>query len=213
MGFAGKIAGVVAVLAVLGGCQTGGHQQRAMGDEPAGTQPASETAPTGGSGAAPGVSASELQKALAELDKGHHDKMKLAWYVTSPFKSVPPAMRPFYKDMGTGQKELATELENWAKAHHVDLTYHYGKDPMGQAQKIMEDESEKEAKSVGQEDFERDMLINMKQDYGWDASLDKSLLKRVTDPALKSYLEKSLKAHEEGLVAIRELLKKYKFAG
>ena len=213
MGFAGKCVGVVAILAVLGGCQTGGHQQQAMGDEPAGSPPAEETAPSGGSAAAPGVSAADLQTALAELDKGHHDKMKLAWYVSSPFKSVTPAMRPFYKDMGTGQKELATELEDWAKEHHVDLTYHYGKDPMGQAQKIMEDASSKEATSVGQEDFERDMMMNMRQDYLWDASLDKSLLKRVTDPALKSYLEKSLKSHEEGLVAIRELLKKYKFEG
>ena len=139
--------------------------------------------------------------------------MKLAWYVSSPFKSVTPAMRPFYKDMGTRQKDLAKDLEEWAKAHHVDLTYHYGTDPMGQAQKIMEDESEKEARAAGKEDFERDMLINMKQDYGWDAALDKSLLKRVTDPALKSYLEKAVHAHEEGLAAINELLKKYKFAG
>lgn len=212
MGFVGKCAGVAAVLAMVVGCQTGGKRE-AMADDAPSVNGAAPGENGSGAAAAPGVSASDLQDALAELDKGHHDKMKLAWYVSSPFKSVAPAMRPFYKDMGTRQKELASELEGWAKKHGVDLTYHYGSDPMGQAQKIMEDDSEKEAKSAGKEDFDRDMLINMKQDYGWDASLDKALLQRVTDPALKSYLEKAEHTHEEGLVAINGLLKKYKFQG
>src|SRR5206468_6429016 len=107
---------------------------------------------------AAGVTPSDLRDALAELDKGHHDKIKLAWYVSSPFKSVAPAMRPFYKDMGTRQKELANEFEGWAKQHHIDLTYKYGSDPMGQGQKIMEETSEKEARALGQEDFDRTML-------------------------------------------------------
>lgn len=139
--------------------------------------------------------------------------MKLAWYVTSPFKSINPAFKPFYEDMAKRQKELATELEAWAKSHELDLTSRYTNDPMSQGQKIMEDRSEKEARSDNQQDFERDMLINMKQDFGWDTSLILALQKQVTEPALKTYLEKSLHAHEEGLVAVNVLLKKYKFAG
>jgi hypothetical protein len=201
---------IVATALLLGGCQTAARSQ----DE---ETPAAQSQPaaTGDSQsrAVASISPAELRDALAELDKGHHDKMKLAFWVSTPFKSVDPVFKPFYQNMAKQQKELAKELEDWAKAHHVDLTYHYTDNPMSRGQKIMEEDSEKQARSENEEEFQQDMMINMRQDYGWDASLTKALLPRVTDPALKSYLEKSLKVHEDGLVEIRGLLKKYKLQG
>ncbi|HUO07228.1 MAG TPA: hypothetical protein VM008_02775 [Phycisphaerae bacterium] len=201
---------IVATLLFIGGCQTGA---RSEGNETPVTQSQPAEASQTQASTAASMSTSDLRDALVELDKGHHDKMKLAFWVSTPFKSVDPAFKPFYQNMAKQQKELAKELEDWAKAHHVNLTHRFSNEPLSQGQKIMEEDSEKRAKSENKEEFQLDMLINMRQDYGWNASLNKALLPRVTDPALKSYLEKSLKAHEDGLVEIRALLKKYKFEG
>jgi hypothetical protein len=209
--FARRRCGVLAMILLLAGCQTGAKSQPeeppSMSSTPSSSPPPA-TQPVAGT-----ISPSDLRDALAELDKGHHDKMKLAFWVSTPFKSINPAFKPFYEEMGRSQKELAGELESWAKSHKVDLTYHYENGPMSQGQKIMEDRSEKEARADDKEDFERDMLINMKQDFGWNLSLILALQKRVTDPALASYLEKSRHVHEEGLATVKELLKKYKFSG
>jgi hypothetical protein len=196
------IAIVAATL--LAGCQSSAKTQAV---DPSPAAPAADTVPQ------TTLSPSDLRTVLAELDKGHHDKMKLAWYVQSPFKSINPAFMPFYHDMGVQQKELADELESWAKAHKIDLTYHYSDSPLGKAQKIMEDGSAKQARSDDTEDFERDMLINMRQDHQWNISVIEAVQPQIQDAALKAYLEKNLHVQEDSLVAINALLKKYKFTG
>jgi len=189
---------------LLAGCQSSSKTQAV--DRPA-ADPATQAAPV------TTLNPADLRSVLAELDKGHHDKMKLAWYVQSPFKSINPAFMPFYHDMGVQQKELADELESWAKEHKIDLTYHYSDSPLGKAQKIMEDSSARQARSDDTEDFERDMLINMRQDHQWNISVIEAVQSQVQDAALKAYLEKNLHVQENSLAMLDALLKKYKFTG
>jgi hypothetical protein len=62
-----------------------------------------------------------------------------------------------------------------------------------------------------QQDFERDILMDMSNDYEWHAALCKAMLPSVTDPELRDYLRKSLAMYEKGGVEIRMLLKRYNF--
>jgi hypothetical protein len=159
------------------------------------------------------LSASDLHDVLAELDKNHHDRMKLAFWVKTPFRSADPVFKTFYKERGDAEKALADELESWAKSHHIDLTYHYGTDTFGKAQKIMEDRQEKVVRADGKEDFDRDMLIDELQDYEFGISLVTAFIPSVHDPALQTYLQKSLHSQEAASQQVQAFLKKFKYTG
>jgi len=155
----------------------------------------------------------ELRSVLADLARAHDQKAQLAWYVNTPIlRSVNPAIKPFYQNMGKVHKELYGEITAWAKAHNIDLTYRFSNDTAGRAQKMMEDRQEKLVRGDDKQDFERDNLMQMYNDYEWQLAEIRALLPHVRDPALKAYLEKSLKAHESGSGEIVALLKRFKFS-
>ena len=107
-GHARTCLSIVATALLLGGCQTAARSQD---EETSGAQSQPAATSDTQARAAPSISPTDLRDALAELDKGHHDKMKLAFWVSTPFKSVDPAFKPFYQNMGKQQQELAKELE------------------------------------------------------------------------------------------------------
>ncbi len=139
--------------------------------------------PPAGAAAGTTLAASDLRDVLAELDKGHHDKMQLGWWVNAPLlRSGDPVFKAFYKQMAAQQKDLAAELENWAKGRHMDLTYHYTDDTFSKAQKIMEGRQEKLVRGDNKENFDRDMLIDEIQDYEFTISLITALCPRCMIP-------------------------------
>jgi len=167
--------------------------------------------------AAPGpaiadIPAAELRSVLADLARAHEQKTQLAWYVSTPLRSIDAPFKPFYAKMGQQEKDLLASLQAWAKAHNVDLTYKASGDTTGRAQKIMEDRQEKLVRGDDKTNFERDNLMQMYSDYEWQVAEVQALLPKIKDPALKTYLEKSLKIHEDGSAEILGLLKKYKFS-
>lgn len=157
----------------------------------------------------------ELRWALADLARAHQQKGLLATWVSLPLVGPPVqgAVRPFYQKMGERQGELLGELRTWAQARGVDLTYRAGTDVDGRAMAIMEARQEKMVRGSGAGDFDRDMLMQMYHDYEWQVCVIQALLPRVREPALRSYLERSLRVHEEGSGEIVGYLRRFKWAG
>jgi hypothetical protein len=155
----------------------------------------------------------EVRDALAILNRGHSQKMQLAFYATSPLlRNISPQAKPFFVRMGEVHEDLQRQLKKWASAHKVHLTFHYSNDLAGRAQKLMEDRQEKVIRSDSNEEFQRDILINMQMDHDWESSLISATLPMVQDRELRGYLENSLRAHESAAKEIRGLLEKYRFS-
>jgi hypothetical protein len=203
----------------LGGCQHAPDSAGAAAVVPtamqggAGTRPASMEVPAAHPLA--DVPAAELRAVLSELARAHEQKGMLATWVALPLVGPPvnASIRPFYGRMGPRQADLLKELRAIARERGIDLTYRPGTDTEGRAYALMEARQEKMVRAAGAADFDRDMLMQMYNDYEWQICLLQALLPRVKDSALRGYLERSLKVHEEGSAEIVSLLKRFKFAG
>jgi hypothetical protein len=152
----------------------------------------------------------ELRDVLAELANAHGQKLQLATFLNLPFMGVDEPFKDFFSKMESQQRELNVQLRAWADARHLDLTFHYGTDSMGQAVKIMESRQGSALQTINRVDRERQALIQMYTDYEYRVSLLQALLPSVRDPALKAYVGKSLKIHEDGSALLVELLRRFK---
>ena len=192
-------AGACAGLAVLLlACANGGKAE--------GENPPRVMAAEGGGGT--------IQEVLPQLAKAHSDKVQLAMFVGMPFiHRVDPAVKAFAEKMGEQNKELLKDLKAYAEANKISLKFEYSADANGRAQKGMEDEQSKALQGAGGTEFELLVLVLEYSDYGWNKALVKTTLEKEKglDPALKAYLEKSLKVHEEGIREIEGLLKRFQF--
>jgi len=149
--------------------------------------------------------------ALAELAKGHSDKMQLGWYASSPFRHVDPAIKQFAQDMRTTQDDLHHKLKTWADAHRIDLAIHYNPaDPRDIARQAMEKQQGDSLQADSNIDFQRDVIILMYMYYQNQLSLIQALIPRIHDPELKAYLEQSQRVHTAALKSLRDLLGRYK---
>ena len=151
----------------------------------------------------------ELRDLLAGMARSHDDKTQLAFYEALPWNNTGEPFHAFYTEMGKKHAELLKELQAYAKGAGIDLKFSYSNDTAGRAQKIMEARQEKLVRGDTKADFGRDTLMQMYTDYEWQISLIQALLPTVTDPALKAYLQKSLKVHEDGSNQLNGLLKKF----
>src|SRR4051812_34759366 len=104
------------------------------------------------------IPTAELRDVLADLARAHEQKTQLAFYVSTPLRTIDPQFKPFYTKMGEQQKALLTSLQSWAKENKIDLTYHHSTNTLGRAQKIMEDRQEKLVRGDDKSNFERDNL-------------------------------------------------------
>src|SRR4051812_20290531 len=95
-------------------------------------------------GAISTLSDADLREVLADFANAHQDKIELAFWVSTPLRSIDPQFKSFFDRMGRENKALNAELTGWAKSHNVNLGYSYGKDFYSQAQKLMEFRQEKE---------------------------------------------------------------------
>jgi len=179
----------------------------------AGTQAAVATTPA--VAAAPAVANvpptdERLRTLLAGMARAHDQKTQLAFYESMPWRKTSEPYHSFYVDMGKTQGELLADIRGWAKAHHMDLTFHFPADAEGKAQQILEARQEKLVRGDSNQDFVRDTLMQMYDDYEWQISLIQALLPYVQDPGLKAYLQKSQKVHEEGSARLVKLLQRFK---
>jgi Domain of unknown function (DUF4142) len=163
-------------------------------------------------GAVSTLSDADLRDVLADLAQAHNDKIELAFWVSTPLRPVDEPFKPFFQRMGTENKELLGELTAWAKQHHVNLAYSYGKDFYGQAQKLMEERQEKQIRADDRAAFEREILLQMYTDYEWRISELETLLPMVRDAGLKDYAQKALSMYEAGDGEIAGLLRHYQFS-
>lgn len=192
MGRVGATAAMAAVLA-LGACQS---------------MKAPQAQPAGSSGAID----AQVHEALTMLNRGHTQKMELAFYATTPLlRNIHPEAKAFFSRLSDVHGDLQRQLKKWAAKHKVDLTFRRGDDFAARAQKVMEDRQEKVIRSDSNADFQRDILMNMQIDHDWESSLISVILPMVQDGELRSYLQNSLRAHESAAREIRGLLEKYKF--
>jgi predicted outer membrane protein len=152
-----------------------------------------------------------MREMLSELAKGHNDKIQLAWFATTPFKTLQPPVKDFAHHMGKEHKELFARLQAWAKGHEVSLKFNFDDDLYGRARKIMEKTQGDEFQSSGGDDFQRDFLMLMSIDYLTQEAYLKTLLNASPDPELAGYLKDSLAAHEKDRAQIKEFLKHYKY--
>jgi hypothetical protein len=191
---------------MLGACQAA---RKVGAPQVAQTRPA--TRPSG----LADLPAEELRSVLSDLARAHEQKLQLSGWVAMPFVGPPvnAAFKPFYKQMGEKQGALLKQLQGIAKEHGIDLTYRPGTDVDGRAMTIMEKRQEKVVRGDGAADFDRDMLMQMYNDYEWQVCVLQALLPNVKDAVLKAYVEASLKVHEAGSAEVVGYLKKFKFAG
>jgi hypothetical protein len=210
-------------LAIVGGCQ---HAPDSLATASVAPPAGQVSAPPGAAAAGPAVSAgapagladvpgAELRDVLSELARAHEQKGMLTTWVAMPLVGPPVSagVRPFYQHMGPRQAELLKELRAFARSHGIDLAYRPATDTEGRALALMEARQEKLVRSDGAADFDRDMLMQMYNDYEWQICMLQALLPRVKDAGLRGYVEKSLKVHEEGSAEIVGLLKRFKWAG
>ncbi len=153
----------------------------------------------------------ELRDQLAELLKGHDDKVELAWYVSMPLHTVDPAIHDFFKRLSQDQKRLRDELNAWAKQNHLNLKFKFSDDLAGKARKAMEDAQGDVLQKDNNADFQRDVLVMMDVDFAQQKALANVLLKVAPDDALRAYLNDSIKTHDAETHAVRDLLQRYKF--
>jgi hypothetical protein len=208
----GAMIGTVLTSATLLSCHYMAPQSTAdvtAATRHADSQPSTQRADS--AAAAGTLSSQDLRDVLADMANSHNDKVKLSWWVSTPLRPVDPPFRPFFENMGKQNKELLQELQDWARQHRVDLTYHLSNDLDGRAQKIMEDRQEKLVRSDDKIKFQHDILMQMYTDYDWKSSQIQALLPSVKDPALRSYLEKSAKMYSDGSAQILSLVHRYKF--
>ena len=204
-------AGVVGVcVGIAVGCQSR-IGVKAAATHPAAVATTTQSAAATASAWATGISATDLRDILADLAKAHADKIRLSGWAGTPFLPVNGAFKPFFQNMSKQNKELDAELKEWAKEHHVNLTYHYSDDVEGRALKMMEDRQEKGIRGDQQQDFERDILMEMSNDYEWHLCQVKALVPLVRDAKLKGYLEKCAVMFEGGSWERRGLLRRYRF--
>lgn len=159
-----------------------------------------------------GMPADIVRDVLPQLAKGHADKVQLSGFVAMPLiHKVDGPVRKFTDKMGVQQKELLKELKDWAKAHGVSLKFEYADDVNGRAQKAADDLQSKALQQAGGDSFELLVLVLEYSDFCWQRSLLKTTLEEHKDlaPHLKSYLERSLAVHEEGIKEIEGLLKRF----
>jgi len=156
------------------------------------------------------IPAPELRDLLAGMARSHDQKMKLVFYISLPWKGVDPPFSSFFNKMGTQQRDLLAELNAWSQAHNTDLTYQSTTDIMGTAQKNMEDRQQAVILGDNRTDLTRDTLLQMYMDYEFQISILQALLPKVLDKDLKTYLEHSLKIHQDGSKELTTFLKRYK---
>lgn len=152
----------------------------------------------------------ELRDVLAGLARSHEQKMQLVFFLSLPWGGVDPAFRDLFNKMGPVQRDLNSELRTWSRAHHIDLTFKFDDDVLSKAQETMEDRQQAVIMADNRIDLTRDTLIQMWADYEWQVSVLQNLLPKVREPALKAYVQKSLKAHEAGSAELTKLLKRFK---
>jgi len=155
---------------------------------------------------------SELREVLSGLARSHRQKTELSFYVKLPWTGVDAPFRDFYARMGTVQADLNKEMEAWAKAHDIDLTFRFSDDVPGKAQQTLEDRQQKVILADNRTDLTRDTLVQMYMDYEWQISLLQTLQPKVREAGLKAYVERSLKVHLEGKAELERMLKKYKWS-
>jgi len=153
----------------------------------------------------------ELRTALATLANAHNDKIKLAFWTSTPLRPIDAPFKPFFTNMATQNKQLLTDLQTWAKQNKIDLTYRPPPGIAGDAEKIMNDRQEKLVRSDDKTAFQHHILIQMYIDYESNLSLCQALLPTLTDPALKSYVEQTAHMYSIGSTEILALLARYKF--
>jgi hypothetical protein len=151
-----------------------------------------------------------IRPALAELARAHDQKTQLAFYESLPWRKTPEPFHSFYTNMGKVQADLLKQIRDWAASNHVDLTYSFPNDADGRAEKILEARQEKLIRGDDRADFTRDSLMQMFDDYEWQISLIEATLPNVHDERLKTYLQNSLKVHEDGSAQLHSLLQHFK---
>lgn len=151
-----------------------------------------------------------VREALAELAKGHSEKIQLAWYARA-FRRTDPAVAAFLADMGVQQRRLAADLMAWARHTNADIRFAHTTDLSGEARRIMEAAQSRAVRNDSHEEFQRDILMLMWTDYAWQRSLIQATLKRTADPALRAYLTRSLAVHDAGVTRLRALLARYRW--
>lgn len=148
---------------------------------------------------------------LADLAKGHQDKIQLAWYATSIFRTLQPPVKEFAIHMGKEHKDLYERLKKWADKHAVSIKFSFGDDLYGKARKDMEKKQGDELQATKGGDFQHYFLMLMAVDYLSQEGFIKALLTVSPDPELAGYLQDSLKAHEQDRAQINQFLKQYKY--
>ncbi len=152
----------------------------------------------------------ELRDTLAALARAHEQKMQLVFYLTLPWISVEPVVRPVFTNMGTVQSQLDKELQDWADEHRIDLSFRFTNDIAGQAQKELEDQQQQVVMGDGRGDLTRDALMQMYMDYQWQAAVLQTLMPKIRDPKLLLYVRHSLKVHQDGGAELRGMLQRFK---
>jgi len=157
------------------------------------------------------TNSTELRDILASLANSHNDKIKLALWTSTPFRPVDAPFRPFFANMGTQNKQLLAELQDWAKQNNVDLTYRPPPGLAGVAEKIMNERQEKLVRGDDKAAFQHHILVQMYIDYENNLSLCQATLPTVNDSALKTYVEKAIQMYSDGSAEILAFLARYKF--
>lgn len=155
----------------------------------------------------------ELRDALKQLTKSHNDRVKLAMYVSMPFlHRVHPDVRGFTDAMGKTNKAFANDYAAYAQANGVDLSFRYGEDLFGQAQKRMDDSQGDLLRASSGDLFQTLVLNLMYVDYHFGKALIGTILAQTTDldPSLRDLLERDLKMHDEGIRQISLLMARLK---
>jgi hypothetical protein len=161
--------------------------------------------------AIPAAANRTLVALLPELARGHDDKIKLGWYMTSFLRKVDPAVDTFGHTLMTENRELLDQLKKAAKNDHVSIEFKYGTSPADDARKLDEAAQQRVIRADDNADFQRDVLLLMYMDHQWELAIAQTIAKTQVPPDIKAYLDREITSRQSRIAEIRALLARYKW--
>ena len=145
-----------------------------------------------------------LAVVLGDLAQASHDKCQLS--LLAGFKGLSPAAAKFNHYMAQSQNKLLSELQQWAREHHLRLRPHHRPGLFGAADKLESSADAHALLTSSGAKFQRLYLLLMYTDYSWQIQLDKAALEFKIPPVPMTYLKNALSVNRHSRQILADLI-------
>ncbi|MGC8560444.1 MAG: hypothetical protein ACP5O1_07165 [Phycisphaerae bacterium] len=145
-----------------------------------------------------------LAEVLGNLAQASHNKCQLS--LLAGFKGLSPAAAKFNHYMAQSQNKLLSELQQWAREHHLRLRQHHRQGLFRTADKLESSADAHALLNSSGSTFEHLYLLLMYTDYSWQIQLDKAALEFKIPPVPITYLKNALRVNRHSRQILADLI-------